>query len=153
MAFVTVILVALFIVSIYRIIRDFPFSRRKRGVLLSLRSVLILLLGIAFIEPAFVFDRFSPPLQKVPVLVDVSKSMRPYSSDPTVVHAFSSFNQWNADHTDQKKQFVFFCFGDSLRPLEKKTSFTWSDRRSYLPGYITDKTLRQAASMVLYFRR
>ncbi len=149
---VIIVVLALFVtvtvVSAVRIMR-LALSFPTRYLLLALRISLVALLAVAFIEPSFVFERLPSPLRPVPVLVDVSKSMRLFSRDDVIFKTLSSLEQWNSGHADEKQRFVFYCFGDSLRPLREKTPPSWLDRRSYLPVSMNDRILQQATAMVL----
>jgi hypothetical protein len=147
--FVTIVFCAIFIISAYRIAVVHSLSRVTRGALLALRLCLFALIVIVFIEPVFVFEQLSTPLRPVPVLVDVSKSMRLFTTDSIVLQSISSLEQWNLRHAGEKQKFVFYCFGDSLRPFADISLLSFSDCRSFLPESLKDKILRQAAAMIL----
>jgi hypothetical protein len=152
MPFTIVVLLALFIavvvVSFARIAA--VGHARVRVLLFGLRSALLALIAIAFIEPAVVFDKISSPVRPVPVFVDVSKSMRLFAGSDTLLRALSSLELWNAGHASDKQQrFVFCCFGDSLRPFNDKTAPLFSDRRSFLPAFPGDRIARQSTALLL----
>jgi hypothetical protein len=139
---------ALYCFSLFRIAR-LLLPLRTRVLLFGLRTALITLLAVAFLEPVFVVERIIAPGQPVPVLIDASKSMRLFAPDGAVARARSSLAQWNAGHADKRQKFVFYCFGDSLRPLNETVPLSWSDRRSFFPVPATERALRQASSVVL----
>ena len=152
MTAVTIVAAALFIAlagtSVFRIIR-LPIRLRGRLFFLGLRCILLAILAAAFSEPAFVFERLSPPVRPVPVLIDVSKSMRLFSPDSAILPFLARLEQWNVTHAASGRTFALYCFGDSLRPLVRNGKPAWSDRQSFLPATMKDRTLRQANAMIV----
>lgn len=134
--------------SIYRIAVGCPLPRGVRGLLIAFRFCLFALIAVAFFEPAVVIEQFSSP-QAIPVLVDVSKSMQIFAHDRAIFKTMSAFGKWNSDHAGGKQKFVFYSFGDSVRTLPPNSPLSFSDKRSFLPEYFRDKTLRSASSLFL----
>jgi hypothetical protein len=134
--------------SIYRISVGCPLPCGVRGLLIAFRFCLFALIAAAFFEPAVVIERFSSP-QSVPVLVDVSRSMQMFARDHEILLAMSAFKKWNSDHAGGKPGFVFYRFGDSVRSFSPDAPLFFSDKRSFLPEYFRDKTLRKAQSLFL----
>jgi hypothetical protein len=154
MAFVVIAFGALFFISVFRIAFRSPFSPSARAVLLVLRFFLLMLMAVAFTEPALVFEQLTSPLRPVPVLVDASKSMRLFAHDSAVLKVMASLEKWNAVHTGEKQKFVFYRFGDSLRliknPMDKSTRpYSFSDRRSFFPESLNDRIFRRSAAMLI----
>jgi hypothetical protein len=149
MVFAAIAFVVLLVISAYRIAVTHSLSRSARGVLLGFRFCLLVLIAIALIEPALVFEQLSAPLRPVPVLVDVSKSMQLFAHDTAVKTVLSALEKWNGDHAEKKRNFTFYCFGDSLRPGFKQAMCSFPDRRSFLPESFKDKALRRANAMLL----
>ncbi len=125
-----------------------PLSAGRRIFLGILRIVLTAALAAAFFEPILTFDRI-PPRQAVPVIVDISQSMRLFSPGETVVPVLRRLEAWNAAHADPGHRFAFYRFGDSLRPLSRGDAFDFSDRRSFLPGASDDAALKRAAAIFI----
>ncbi|MBN1127433.1 MAG: hypothetical protein JXA71_00500 [Chitinispirillaceae bacterium] len=152
MTFFSALLAVLFCLvaglSVWRI-AVMPLAARYRSLLITIRITLVALLAVAFFEPAIVLDRLSSPLRPVPVLIDASKSMRAFSHDPVITSCLSALNRWNALQGNGKKRFLFFAFGDSLRPLRPGASPEWSDRRSLFPESWKDKEIRASSSMII----
>ncbi|MBN1130241.1 MAG: hypothetical protein JXA71_14715, partial [Chitinispirillaceae bacterium] len=149
MAFVVIAFAALFFISAYRIAFRSPFPLAVRIALLALRFFLLALITTAFTEPALVFEKLPSPLRPVPVLVDVSKSMRLFAHDTSFLKVTAALEQWNAGHAAEKQRFVFYAFGDSLRLRDKQIPSFFSDRRSFLPVSLDDRILRNAATILI----
>lgn len=141
-----ILCLALALVSVARIKR-LPLSRGFRFLLAGLRIVLFFLLAAAFFEPVFVFERLSPSRRTVPVLIDVSQSMRLFSPERTLLPILSTLRKWNSRGVGGK--FAFYFFGDSLRPVGTETKPVWLDRRSFFPEAAREKTLGQAVSAIV----
>jgi len=113
----------------YYLISDLSFGARL--LMIGLRITLLTLVGLALMEPSLRLSRLSPPDRTVPVLIDVSQSMRLFSPD-------SSARPLLAALGDAKKtgpwRFPLFLFGDSLRAPPKDHVFRYSDRHSRAPA-------------------
>ena len=134
--------------SLVRIaVLQLPPSRRV--FLALLRIFLAGALAEAFFEPVLTFDRLSPSRQPIPVLIDVSQSMRLFVPEASVLPVIKKLKAWNARHPDPGHHFVFYCFGDSLRRLPDNAPLALSDRRSFLPEASKESAFRRATAMLL----
>ncbi len=125
-----------------------PLSAGRRLFLGTLRMALAAAVAAAFFEPVLTFDRI-PPRQPVPVIVDVSQSMRLFSPGETIIPVLKRLQAWNAAHADPGHRFAFYRFGDSLRPLPSEAAFDFSDRRSFLPAASNDAALKRAVAIFI----
>jgi hypothetical protein len=134
--------------SAYRIVR-LHLSARVRALFLLLRLAMLAAIAVAFIEPAIVLERLPRPQRDIPVLIDGSKSMRLFSPDSSVLPLQSALARWNDAPGSGKRSFHFFLFGDSLRKAAPRSTFSWSDRRSFFPETWDAPAIRDAGSMIL----
>ena len=144
------VIAALAVVSLYRVLR-LPLPRRVRFFLAGIRIVIFSLIAAAFFEPVLVFERILPARRPVPVFIDVSRSMRLFQPSNSVLPALRAFEEWNARHAGDGRRFVFYCFGDSLRPQGRPMNGAdpFADRRSYLPATMKDQTIRRASAAII----
>ena len=149
MVFAVIAFVVLLVISTYRIAVMHSFSRTARGVLLGLRFCLLALIATALIEPALIFEQLPAPFPPVPVLLDVSKSMQLFAHDTAFNKVPSALEKWNGEYAGKKPKFTFYCFGDSLRPVSKPATCSFSDRRSFLPESFKDRVLRRSCAILL----
>jgi hypothetical protein len=85
----------------------------------------------------------------MPVLIDVSQSMRLFSPGESVLPATRRLEAWNARHADPGHRFAFYRFGDSLRIAPDDAHIAFSDRRSFLPEAAHEPALRRSTAVVL----
>jgi hypothetical protein len=146
------LLLALALLS-FRRIAALPLPVNRRILLGLLRLFLLTALALAFFEPVLTFDRLSPPRQPVPVLLDVSQSMRLFSPQESIEPALRKIEAWNAAHADPGHRFALYRFGDSLRRLPDLrpgvNPIDLSDRRSFLPEAAGEGALRRSAAMLI----
>jgi hypothetical protein len=134
---------AVLALSIYRYVKT-EIDSRVRFFLITLRVLALITIITAFIEPEFVIERLASKDTPVPVLIDVSESMRLFKPDSSVI---PFLDRMKALGDNGKRKFVFFIFGDSLRPLEnKKPLFT--DKKSFFPADFKSK-LKRSTDLIL----
>ena len=137
------ICLAVLALTIYRYVKT-GIDLRVRFILITLRVLALITLIAAFIEPEFVIERLASKDTPIPVLIDVSESMRLFKPDSSVIPFLDRLKDLG-DNGNRK--FVFFVFGDSLRPLDnKKLSFT--DKKSFFPADFSSK-LKWSTDLIL----
>jgi hypothetical protein len=114
-------------------------SRAGRWILTGLRIGIFLALAVALVEPVFTVQRFAARQNVIPVLIDVSESMRLFRPDSSVVPFLRSLNALQKDNSQKDLRFTLLCFGDSLRPCASAESLRFSDKQSILPSSFTEK--------------
>jgi hypothetical protein len=149
--FIVILLFLLTMVALLsaRRIVALPVAVRFRAVLLSLRLALVALLMVAFFEPVIMLERLPKAQRVVPVLIDVSKSMRSFSPDSVIAPLLSALQRWNSLSGKDKQRFVFFRFGDSLHSMRHDDPLVWSDRRSYFPETWSDTKAQTSNGMII----
>ncbi len=123
-------------VAILSIIRyaAIPLTFRKKSTLISLRITQIVLIFIAFFEPAFHFQRLSSNNNNIPVLVDVSQSMSLFEPDSTIIPLLNKLQQINDSNGTKSNKFQFILFGDSVRNATDLRKINFNDNRSEFPS-------------------
>ncbi len=138
--FTSLLIVTLFF-SFYRIWRSRLLKRRKI-ILFANRFCIILLLGCAFFQPTFRFTRIAPRENRIPVLVDCSKSMQLFHTD-SLIHLFSQAVATTSEKGNPKlPDFVLYGFGDSLRTIPSPDTAEYNDKSSRFPRYFNDKLIK-----------
>ncbi|KMQ52880.1 hypothetical protein CHISP_0101 [Chitinispirillum alkaliphilum] len=105
----------------------------------------MILIFVAVMEPAFVFERFQLTDNEIPVLIDVSKSMGLFSPDSAVIPLLK---QLNKPDEQSDVSFSFYSFGDSLRNVSDIEELEFSDSRSDFPLSFRRKN-RNAEKLIL----
>ena len=146
---VLVLLTGLALAFVYYRHRPFGRRRRSRIVMIALRSALFLSLVIALLEPVLKFERLEQRKNVIPVLVDASGSMGLFRPDSSILPFLRSLRAAGKNDPAGGIKFVFYCFGDSLRPCVSLDSMHFSDRQSLLPGSIPDKQARLSPLCVI----
>jgi hypothetical protein len=115
-------------------------TTKARLFLVGIRSVLIAALVCALIEPVLKFERLSRTERIIPVLLDVSASMRLFHPDSTVMPFLRSLAAVTKDNAGAEVKIVPYCFGDSLRRCGPIDAVRFSDRQSILPVSFQEKS-------------
>lgn len=128
------------------------FSQRllpRRYVLFALRFAIVGALLAAFFEPVFTFERLKTRQAVVPVLIDASESMRLFRPDSTVLPLLRAVDSLAKGGPGRPVHMRYYCFGDSLRRCRAVDSLRFTDTKSILPGSFDEKTIQDAASVLL----
>ena len=135
------------LLSIVRYVRvSAPLPARL--LLITVRTVALVLILCAFIEPTLVFERLSSGNTPVPVLIDCSRSMNIVTTDSAIVNSIKKLQRYHG--LDKKQiQFAWYGFGDSLRRLKEPLALKFNDRRSYFPSSPDDKILQRAHEVIM----
>jgi hypothetical protein len=118
--------------------------------LILLRTGWITGIALAFIEPVVSFERFESSRVKIPVLVDVSASMRNFSPEASVVPFLRALSSLQSK-TNGRVSFEYFLFGDSTRVSQSNApaSIPFNDTKSFFPSALDENGGRLSNDMIL----
>jgi hypothetical protein len=133
--------------AVYRISR-LDQSPRVKATLVTLRVLLLTAILLAFVEPTLTFRRLEQPDHQVPVLLDVSASMRAFAPDSSIAPFLVRLDQLGAGAPRQSLSFPTLWFGDSLRSSAGRHP-DFSDKRSFFPTTIETASPRRARTAVV----
>lgn len=148
MIFIFLLLVLLAgLVFAWRFYGSSHLSPRLRWSLLILRTLIIIVIIIAFIQPRFTIKRFQPDRQKIAVLIDNSASMSLFKSDSIV--RFLTIASSKKVYNSAKTRTTFFLFGDSIRLFSTPKPGFFSDNYSRFPNSFYGSSIDEASSILL----
>ncbi|MDR2693960.1 MAG: hypothetical protein LBB74_07070 [Chitinispirillales bacterium] len=119
-------------------------------LLTLLRTGWVVGIALAFIEPVIRFERFESSRMKIPVLVDVSASMRNFSPE-TSVNPFIDTLASLQLKTNRRVSFEYFLFGDSTRVRQPNQSapILFNDTKSFFPSVLDENGGKLSGDMIL----
>ncbi len=146
-AIVIVICSAYLIVSAFKIFRT-DLTVVKKASLTALRGAILLLLLAAFYEPDFAIRRLQPSSDRIPVLLDVSRSMQLFDADSLVPALLDNIGR-RLDSLSPAKSLVILTFGDSLGKLRHTTPGDFNDSRSDFPPLPSHKVIANSQKLLV----
>ncbi|MBN1980111.1 MAG: hypothetical protein JW795_01160 [Chitinivibrionales bacterium] len=136
-------------------------NKQQMRLLITVRIFLTAALIIIVIQPVVQLTLFRKTRPVLPVLIDLSMSMRSFNTDfidsisrnpqKKTVHRTSSnttAEKGGATPADAVR-IQLYGFGDSLRLLQPGTKVEYNDTKSQFPHLFTDQKLRSAPAVLL----
>lgn len=147
--FFVILLLAALAISTYILLRGNLTTGRKTILILN-RLIIVTILLLAFFQPSFKITSIASQENIVPVLIDLSSSMRLFNADSILTSfvKFSSSPQYDKDRT--LPTFKFFGFGDSLRPIKDLKSLAFNDKNSIFPRFFNDPHIKNCGKIILF---
>ena len=146
--FVIILVVAL-LLSLYILFRSKLATGRK--ILLTLNRLLIFtILLLAFFQPSFKITSITSSENIVPALIDLSSSMQLFNADSILSLLSKFYRSPSRDKKQELPEFVFFGFGDSLRPIKDLESLEFNDRNSIFPRFFNERKIKNCRKILLF---
>jgi len=120
-----------------------------RAVIVILRTLQVLLIGIAFTQPVITCNKLVDHNRSVAVLVDASESMSQFDLTALVNRTDSLFKVNSSSTTFSARTVLWYLFGDSLRPWNRDRAYTSLDRSSIFPKLSDGSPPGNAAEIVV----
>jgi len=124
-------------------------SRGRKTLLIINRSVLACLICLAFFQPSLKITRLVSSRNTIPVLIDLSASMKLFDTDSPVSLLLAADSLRSAKGEGGAPEFVFFGFGDSCRPVADLRSLRYNDRSTIFPLQFNFKQIPESRTILI----
>ncbi len=144
-----ILLVLALLLSLYSVWRT-KLTKGRKIVLFIIRSLIFITIYCILFQPSFRVTRLAPESNVIPVIIDLSSSMRLFKSDSVLNTIFSEeFKHFSHRNRQSSQKFVFFGFGDSLRQIKDIGSLTFNDTKSIFPQFFDERCIKKSGRMLI----